>query len=151
MRFKAIETENKPYISWISTNEPLGSLVIDEAELPRRVFGVYPYRIVEGELVDWSPEEMTIFEEEWNLKQIISNQKAKLSGLNEGTFEFDSHEFPTNEVARWHYLFIERNKARSHNVVSLTGNYNLAPEDIDAFLAAFWNCIESLTIDIKPV
>src|SRR5690606_38314424 len=111
MRYKANEITEKPYICWVSTNEPLGSLVIDESELPRMTFGVYPYRIVEGELVDWSPEEMTIFEEEWYVEQIIVNQKAKLSGLNEGTFEFDSHEFPTNEVARWHYLYIERNRA----------------------------------------
>lgn len=77
--FKAFEKKNKPFLKWeLWANDEaelklIGdkeiNLIIPETDIPEFSFGVSPLKIVEGELVKRSDEEMKKFEFEFLQEQ----------------------------------------------------------------------------------
>ena len=144
MRFKAIELEQKPFITWLSTDEPLGALVVREEDVPDYIFGVCPWKIVDGELVARDSSEMELFEEEYLIKQRVDTQAQKIIDVNNATFTFGTNEFPMNEVARLHYSMIDKTRPESVLVTSLDGAVRIDTYQIDDFMEAYYDELKTL-------
>ena len=152
MRFKAIEVEIKPFIVWLETTEPLGSLVVPESEVPATQSGVCPLKIVDGELYERTPEEMEDFETEWLSSQKINEQYAiieKLKNTAVAFFNYGGKNFPMNESARAYYLAIEKTTGKeSYDVMTVDGSTaELVAANKAAFLDAYY---EKLLELIQP-
>lgn len=150
MRFKAIEVEIKPFIVWLETTEPLGSLVVPESEVPATQFGVCPLKIVDGELYERTAEEMEDFETEWLSSQKINEQYAIIDRLKNTAvafFTYGGKNFPMNDSARAYYLAIEKTTAKeSYDVLTVDGSTaELISANKAAFLEAYYEKLIELT------
>ena len=155
--FKAYEQTEKPLIVWslaASTTQELETLGLDddplilaEDDLPEPIFGVCPLKIVAGELVARTIQEMDAFETEYNQETFLLSQSAKLDNINSGIFAYDTEEFPMDERSRIFYEAIAA-KTPGGDIKLMTVNgtlYNLLNANIDAFLAAYYSELINLS------
>lgn len=133
--FKAIAVDVKPLIHWtcVAKNatelDMLGlsddPLVLPEDQVPAYIYNVCPLKIVEGELVNRTPMEMSLYESEFLEKQKINNQSqisSKLENSSDAFFTFLTKDFPMNQTARLHYLAIQNTTGKTeYNVMTTNG------------------------------
>lgn len=142
MRYLAVEIGFKPFIVWIGTNLPLGSLVLNEEDVPEPLFNVCPLKIVDGELVERTELEMEAFEEEYLAKLVLKTDERKIDSLASLTFTYAGKDYPMNETARLYYHAIDKYRFGTHKAVrSLTGVESIAVGDINAFLEEYYKTI----------
>lgn len=120
--FKAKELQNKPFIQWESVAlslkelQDLGldddPLIIAESDIPDFIFGVCPYKIVEGQLVERTTQEMDEFEIEYNTKTIdfiikeIERNQNRIDSLKSIGEDYSLEENKLNEL-RIEYQFLK--------------------------------------------
>lgn len=133
----------KPFVVWLETTEPLGSLVVQENEVPETQFGVCPLKIVDGELLDRTSEEMEVFELEFLQSSSLLTDKYKIKLLDGITFSYGGKTYPMHETARLYYHTIDKYRFGTHkNVRSLTGVESISVDDIDDFLQEYYKVVE---------
>jgi hypothetical protein len=151
--YKANELTEKPFIFWemVAADdiqlENLGfkndPLVVPEGEIPTLQYGVYPWKISGGELVDRTPSEMSNYQLQYQNENPVRLQANKIAKINSASFEYNAVNFPMNEVARLHYSVVER-LPQNHKVLSYTGIYSLLEEDRASFISAYYFELEKL-------
>jgi hypothetical protein len=147
MNFKAIEIEDKPYIYWQSTDEPVEGIVVLEENIPANQFGICPLKIVAGELVARTTIEMNTAKDEFDAANFLQAQFNKIDHVNNGSFTYDSQQFPMDERSRVFYHSIDKLRGNA-KLMTTTGNlYDLTDTatNIDDFLAAFYAQVKLLT------
>lgn len=138
-RFKAIGLDHKPYLHWAGTNEPLGALVVNEVDVPAYIYGVSPWYIVDGELVERTTLEMEAFEDEYNIQIGVKSEALRLESINKESFTYDSNDFPMDEVSRLFYTAIEKTSPANSKIRTMNNTaYNLADTDISSFMASYY-------------
>jgi hypothetical protein len=153
--FKAIEFANKPFIRWAKWADSLEQLtemgleddpmIVAESDKPEFVFGVCPWKVVGGELVERSGIEMDAFEAEYLAREEVVLQIGQFSAVTNGTFIYDTKTFPMNDVARLYYLAFQ-NDPSNVKVLQTDGLlYTLMEADTPAFLAAYYAKLKDLT------
>lgn len=95
--FKATEIERKPFITWdlwandenefANLDNKVKRICIPENLIPLLVYGVCPYKIINGALVERTKEEMQRFSDEFNIEE--SNRK--IVNLKQKMIEINSH------------------------------------------------------------
>lgn len=150
MNFLAVEIVTKPLIIFVGTNMPLGSLVVAKNSVPNTIFGVCPWKIVDGELVNRTPEEMAEFETEWLAAQKINSQTIaveKLKSSVDAKFTYAGKSFPMNEGARLYYQAMEKTTGKaSYNVIAVDGGIvELLVANKADFLQAYYDKLLELT------
>ena len=155
--FKAFELERKPFIQfdkWADSLEKLQAmgeednpLIIAEADIPDFVFGVHPFKIEAGEIVERTTLEMEAFEAEWNLQNVKNENSKKLREINTGSFTYDSIDFPMDEVSRLFYLSLQNNTIVGDvKCMTIAGElYNLANANVGDFLTEFYKKLKGLS------
>lgn len=120
--FKAKELQDKPFIQWESVAlslkelQDLGldddPLIVSESDIPDFIFGVCPYKIVEGQLVERTAQEMNEFEIEYNTKTIdfiikeIERNQNRIDSLKSIGEDYSLEENKLNEL-RIEYQFLK--------------------------------------------
>jgi len=144
MNAKAIELEEKPFLIFQTWTGEVTPLVIDEADIPATQFGVCPWKIVNGAYEDRTPEEMAIYQAEFQTGQAQATYAKKSEAIETATFEHNGFVFPMHATARFHYGTINRTPA-NYKVMSVTGIVDVPQEQIPAFMNAYYTKINELT------
>jgi hypothetical protein len=152
--YKAEPVNNKPFIYWhlwansIEELQALGyeddPLIIAEADMPDYQFGVCPMKIVDGQLVNRTAQEMEDFESEFIASSGFRTYGAKIADVNKALFVYDGKSFPMHDAARLFYGCIQRTAA-NYKVQHSTGIVDVFQADIPAFLDAYYNKLQTLT------
>lgn len=146
MRFKAVELPHKPFIQWDSTDDPLGDLVVEQEDIPTFIYGVYTWKIVDGELVERDDPEMLAFQAEWEIANGLQSERVRLNDINLDKFTYDGNEFPMDEVSRLFYLTLEKTTPSSAKIRTMANTpYNLDIDDITAFMTAFYERLYTIS------
>lgn len=146
-KFKAQESARKPFINFYTIKDAAEDdpLVILESELPELAFGVYPYHIVDGELVNWTLLELEAFEAEFLAEEVVITNRSKVDVLESETFIYDGKEFPMDASSRLYYAAIDNQRANA-NIRAIDGiSYTLITANIDAFLNEYFKIVLSIT------
>ena len=150
-KVKAQELTFKPFLTWFSGTFASGDpLVINESDKPELVYGVCPWKIVAGELVNRTPAEMEVFENEWIVSQKIAQQTrvvSKLENSSDAFFTFLSKDFPMNQTARLYYLAMQNTTGKTEYEVMATNGMTVeitAANKAD-FLEAYFEKLLQLT------
>jgi len=153
--FKAVPTDEKPFVHFAGWADSLAELTeMGEFENPLIVaedqivyqFGVFTMRIVDGALVDWTPEEMDTFEAEYNQKQLVSAESAKVGVIDNEKFVYSSKSYPLHPAARLRYMAIEADNGKDVQVMTITGEIvTVAEANIPAFMNAYYTKLYNLT------
>jgi hypothetical protein len=141
---KAQQLLVKPFIAWYSIKNFADGdpLVIPESGRPENIFGVCPWKIVEGELVDRTTGEMEAFELEYLSELALRTDERKIDNVRNLNFNYEGKYYPMNETARLYYHAIQNYTTGTHvNVRSLTGVESIAVADISAFLEDYYKTI----------
>lgn len=154
---KAKELDRKPFIQfdlWANSFEELQAmgedenpLIMAEDDIPDFVFGVHPFKIEAGEIVERTTLEMEAFEAEWNLQNVKNENSKKLREINQQSFTYDSTDFPMDEVSRLFYLSLEKNTIVGDvKCMTMAGElYNLANANVGDFLTKFYKKLKGLS------
>lgn len=159
--FKAIQIDFKPFIQWdcyANNEKELGELelypdplIVAESEIPAFIFGVCPWKIVSGELVERTAGEMAVFEAEWPTEVKKAEQTALVKTINKDSFDYDGHSFPLNESARIYYNVV-RDFGNKADILTTSGDlYELIDTNIPAFFEALNTKLKDILTPIaKP-
>lgn len=153
-KFIAVEIDTKPFIVWVSTNLTEGSLVVDENDIPTAIYGVCPFKIVDGELVERTSKEMEAFQLEFETKENLTNQLNLLNGINAGTFVFDMATFPMDERSRLLYDALKNTSTAIPDtmIMNFEGKaYKLTEVNKADFLEAYYAKLFELSTPNFPV
>lgn len=155
--YKAFEQSEKPFITWhewasdiielTEMGEYGNPLIVGEDYIPQFIYGICPWKIVAGELVERTQTEMDEYEVLFNKSQFLQQQKELINDVNNGTFTFDSQTFPMDERSRIFYQAMDRARGTG-DVKCMTANgqlYNLTNANIDAFLDAYYLQLRTLS------
>lgn len=147
-KFLAKELDTKPFLYWVLVpSTTTGPLVVNEADIPENQFGVSPWKIVDGELVNRSTEEMEAFEAEYIIQQASIAQKQLINVLEGQTFTFEGKDYPVNLVAIARYRAIESDRPESWAARDITGEVvNFDDSKIDAFISAMNKVVIGATL-----
>jgi hypothetical protein len=141
--FKAFAIAEKPLINWMEWAKDIteltemgefeNPLIVAENVIPAQIYGVCPWKIVSGELVELTAPEMEAFEEEFLLAEKISEFQAKTNDVNAGSFLYSGKYFPMHEASRLFYYAIKE-QLGDHTVMTVDGEeFSLVEANIDAF------------------
>lgn len=148
--FKAFPQVNKPLITWHEWAKDIveltemgefdNPLIVAEDNIPPYLYGVCPWKIEAGELVERTEIEMTAFEDEFIIEESKIDFAKKLLNVSSETFTFDSNEFMMDEASRLYYHAIDKVRRGNQKILTATGEtYTLldTATNIDDFLAAY--------------
>ncbi|KGO89729.1 hypothetical protein [Flavobacterium suncheonense] len=154
--FKAIEQPQKPFITWhewakdiielTEMGEYGNPLIVGEDYIPEYIYGVCPWKIEGGELVERTSGEMNAFEAEFEVETTLRENAAKISEINTGSFTYDSTDFPMDDVSRLFYTAIA-NEPPVGDVKCMTVDgtlYNLPNANIGAFITEYYKQLRVL-------
>lgn len=148
--FKAFPRTKAPFMyfcEWAKSFEELEALgadndplIIAQEDLPTRTYGVYPFKIVDGEFVNHTPSEMAAFQADYEKQASINDELEKTSAIEGLTFNYDGHTFPTHASARAYYQILDKYRVGGNrNVMDVDGTtYALAVADFDDFLEEYY-------------
>jgi len=140
----ATEIPNKPYIYWQTTDLKSGGLVLPESNLPKSQFGVFPVKIVGGQLENRTPTEMAEFEAQYNVEVVQRNYENKAEALKTATFSYKGLQYPMHSTARLYYKVMERAPG-AYPVQSTTTVTNLLQTANAEFLDAYYARLKEIT------
>jgi len=140
----ATSMDNKPFIYWQTTDLKEGALVLSEANLPQVKFGVFPVKIVDGQLENRTPTEMADFEAQYNLENALRIYKNKSEQLATATFLYKGATYPMFLTARKYYAIMERTPG-DYAVRSTTGVTQISEAARTEFITAYYTKLKELT------
>lgn len=153
--FKAQPLENRPYIQWslvakdITELEAKGldddPLVVSEDVKPDFQYGVCPWKIVDGELVERTSGEMDTIEAEYNARAAMNTQRLQAITVETDSFVYDGRTFPMNQTARMLYAAVHHLGANAKVIDVLGVQYDLFAVNIPAFMTAYYTKLKALT------
>lgn len=162
--FKAFETAEKPLIIWnlwansleklIEMGEDDNPLILPEDEVPATIYGVCPFKIVDGELVERTSGEMSAFATEYETNENLTEQLSLLNGINTGTFNFDFQIFPMDERSRLLYDALKNTASAIPDTMIMNHEakpYELTNANKAAFLEAYYAKLFELSTPNFPV
>ena len=147
--FIALERAEKPFVSWLSVGSftptefensdyNKNPLVRAEDEIPSYAFGVSTVHIVDRRLVARDAAEMAIYEEEYNIKIALFNNRNRIGDINGSSFNFDGNDFPMDEVSRLYYSMIALS-VDDYSIQTMSGSkYALRDTSKNDFLRAYY-------------
>ncbi|KGO88370.1 hypothetical protein Q765_00160 [Flavobacterium rivuli WB 3.3-2 = DSM 21788] len=142
--YLATEIPNKPYIYFQTTSLTEGALVLPKANLPKPQFGVFPIKIVNGQLENRTPTEMAAFEAEYNLENPLRLYDVKAESLSTQTFAYKGSSYPMFLSARLYYSVMQQTPG-DYAVRATTGMTNIAEASRLEFLTAYYTKLKELT------
>lgn len=157
--FKAFEQIGKPFITWHEWAKDIveltemgefdNPLIVGEDYIPEYLYGVCPWKIEAGELVERTEIEMTSYEDDYIIETAKIDFFTKLLDVNSETFTYDGNEFMMDEVSRIYYQAIDKVRGNQKILTSVGSTYTLldTATNIDDFLAAYYI---KLHLTIKP-
>lgn len=111
-----------------------------------QTFGTYTFHIVDGVFVDRTEEELTDLEADYNVKNVMSTNRARIETLRESTFTYDSKQFPMDEASRLFYsTFTEIPGDKKVIPVNETEFYSLLEANIPSFLGKYYEKLKIVT------
>lgn len=160
--FLAIEIIQKPFIRWagwansIEELAELGEfqnpLIVAENLIPAYLFGVSPLKIVAGELVDRTVEEMATFETEYLVRVSVAAESTKIAQINASSFAYGGNQYPMHEAARLRYMAIENDNPADTNFMNIAGQIITIPAaNLGLFFTQYYKQIQLITnLNIVP-
>lgn len=157
--FKAFEQISKPFITWHEWAKDIveltemgefdNPLIVGEDYIPEYIYGICPWKIVAGELVERTAPEIEAFEDEFIVETAKVDFMIKLQNLNSETFTYDRNEFMMDEVSRLYYYAIDKVRGNQRILTAAGATYTLLDNytNINDFLAAYH---DKLFLTIKP-
>jgi len=153
--FKAFEIAEKPFITWhgwakdivelTEMGEFSNPLIVAENVIPAQIYGICPWKIEGGELVERTAPELAVLEEEFLLAETISEFKDKVSAVEGGSFLYSGKYFPMHEAARLFYYAV-KNQLGDNSVITVNGEeFSLIEANIDAFYYEYTKQLLNLT------
>jgi len=154
--FKAIKLLQYPFIQWTKiaeyeTIEDFESsdwsddpLVKAESDIVK-IFGTYPYQIVDGAFVDYTTEELVDLEKAFTVRQAMAKNRNRIETLNTSTFTYDGHEFPMDDASRLFYSTFDKISGSKKIFDIEAFNYGLLEENIPDFMAAYYAQLNNIT------
>lgn len=148
--FKGIQLLQYPWVMFYKVAEFATDEDFEESEwatdpLVKRepdiiqVFGAYSYRIVDGEFVDRTEEELEIQESDYLIKNALAVDRNRIQTISDSSFTYDSNDFPMDEVSRLFYTTMEKIKPASNKIRTMANTaYALNAVDIPAFMDEYY-------------
>lgn len=154
--YQAISKVEKPFISWLSVGDYTAEefaesdyaddpLVVTEADVPPYNFGVSTVKIVAGELVNYSPAEMAVFEAEFLIIDKLKSNRQSLDVLETSSFDYDGQSFPMDQASRLFYTAFEKVLGNQKLMTMSAELYTLVEADITAFMTAYYTQLRLIT------
>lgn len=145
MKYRAIAITTKPLIVWQGWTGNPDSLTIDEIEVPEPIYGVCPWKIEAGNLVDRTPDEMAVFEIEYNQELATRKYATRVDALATAYFTWNTFKFPMYEIARLYYSCIKHTPG-NYKVQDMGGQIRdvMNADNVD-FLNAYFSKLNELT------
>ncbi len=141
----ATEIADKPFIFFQGTDLTNGPLVVAEGDVPETQFGVCPWKIVDGQLVERDAAEMAAFENQYIEAQAKQAYQSKVNILTDDYFTYATKNFPVHDTARLYYSVIERTPG-NYKVLNTTNELvDVLEADNAAFLSAYYLKLKEIT------
>ena len=154
--FIAIELPYKPFMRYQSigkfTDEEFeesdyfnNPLVFDETTEPAYQFNVCSQHIVAGEIVDFTPAELAVFEAEYLISDKLKSNRLSLDVLETSSFYYDGQSFPMDQASRLFYTAFEKVLGNQKIMTMSAELYTLVEADITAFMTAYYTQLRLIT------
>ena len=162
--FKAIEVPHRPFVRWagwaknidelIAMGEADNPLILPAELVPDFVFEGYvcPVKIVDGELVDLTSEELDDHESAYDTRIVLATDAAKINDLGSGSFSYGGKSFPMHETARLRYLGIANDTPHVDTYFMTLSGVPAMVEgaNISGFMTQYYKALQLYTNIIPP-
>ena len=153
--YKANQMAEQPFIYWVFVASSLAELtelglygdplIVAQSFIPTTINGVYPLKIVFGELVERSEAEIDSFEPLYNSKIALRAQALKIDAVVAWELAYDGKKFPMDEASRLFYMCMEKIGGDQELMTTANISYSLLDVKISDFMTAYYTQLHQIT------